>query len=71
MNVDKELFGAFAFYAGVITVKMMVMGFLTARQRFRTMTFISSEDATRPGEKVSFVRHLMKHFLYLYLDWSE
>merc|ERR1711862_972478 len=29
----------------------MVMSFLTARQRFRTMTFISSEDAKQPGAK--------------------
>eukprot|EP00092_Neocalanus_flemingeri_P008584 GFUD01009250.1.p1 GENE.GFUD01009250.1~~GFUD01009250.1.p1 ORF type:complete len:143 (-),score=35.57 GFUD01009250.1:149-577(-) len=51
MNVDKELFGAYAFYAGVVTVKMIVMAFLTARQRFRTGTFASSEDAKRPGTK--------------------
>ena len=54
MNVDKELFGAYAFYAGVVTVKMISMAFLTARQRFRTNTFISSEDAVRPGTKVGF-----------------
>eukprot|EP00090_Calanus_glacialis_P047584 TRINITY_DN994_c0_g1_i1.p1 TRINITY_DN994_c0_g1~~TRINITY_DN994_c0_g1_i1.p1 ORF type:complete len:143 (-),score=28.78 TRINITY_DN994_c0_g1_i1:90-518(-) len=51
MNVDKELFGAYAFYAGVVTVKMIVMAFFTARQRFATKTFASSEDATRPGTK--------------------
>ena len=52
MNVDKDVFGAFAFYAAVVTVKMVVMSFLTARQRFATGIFISSEDATRPGMKV-------------------
>merc|ERR1712098_999643 len=51
MNVDKEVFAAYAFYAGVVTVKMVAMSFLTARQRFATGTFISSEDATRPGMK--------------------
>merc|ERR1711892_289522 len=51
MNVEKELFGAYAFYAGVVTVKMMAMAFLTARQRFATGTFISSEDALKPGTK--------------------
>merc|ERR1712055_884315 len=35
----------------VVTVKMVVTSFLTARQRFATGTFISSEDATRPGTK--------------------
>lgn len=70
MNVDKELFGAYAFYAGVITVKMMVMGFMTARQRFRTKTFASSEDAIRPGTKVSFVISLLKYLTSYYLDWS-
>merc|ERR1712117_891852 len=51
MNVDKEVFAAYAFYAGVVTVKMVAMSFLTARQRFATGVFISSEDATRPGMK--------------------
>merc|ERR1719158_1233745 len=44
MNVDKEVFAAYAFYAAVVTVKMVAMSFLTG-------TFISSEDATRPGMK--------------------
>merc|ERR1739838_390626 len=29
--------------------KMVVMSLLTARQRFRTLTFIASEDVTDPG----------------------
>lgn len=45
MNVDKELFASFAFYAGICTVKTLVMSFFTARQRFANKTFISSEDA--------------------------
>merc|ERR1712168_850309 len=51
MNADPELFKAYAFYAAVVTVKALMMAFLTARQRFRTMTFISSEDAKQPGAK--------------------
>merc|ERR1712083_48388 len=51
MNVDEELFKAYAFYAVVVTVKFMSMAFFTARKRFATGTFISSEDATRPGTK--------------------
>jgi len=44
LSVDQGLFECYAFYAGVILAKMLVMSFLTARQRFRTGTFISSED---------------------------
>ena len=31
MNVDKELFGVFAFHAGLLAVKTLIMGPLTAR----------------------------------------
>merc|ERR1712045_581187 len=51
MKVDQELFQAYAFYAGIVTAKMLVMSFLPARQRFRTGVFISSEDAKQPGTK--------------------
>ena len=44
MNVDQDLFSAYAFYAGVVTLKMLIMSFLTARQRFANGVFISSED---------------------------
>ena len=44
MDVDQDLFSAYAFYAGVVTLKMLVMSFLTARQRFANGVFISSED---------------------------
>lgn len=50
-SLDKELFAAYAFYAGIVTLKMLIMSPLTARQRFKTNTFISSEDAVRPGTK--------------------
>ena len=52
-NVEKDLFEAYAFYTAIVTCKMILMSFLTARQRFKTMTFISSEDAKQPGTKVS------------------
>ena len=31
LNVDQELFGAFAFYSAIVVVKMLFMSFLTAR----------------------------------------
>ncbi|XP_023345026.1 microsomal glutathione S-transferase 1 isoform X2 [Eurytemora carolleeae] len=53
MNVDKELFAAFAFHAGLMAVKTLFMSFLTARQRFAKNNFISREDGkTRPGAKI-------------------
>ena len=52
MDVDKEVFEAYAFYAAVVTVKMMLMALVTARTRFKTGIFISSEDAVQPGHKV-------------------
>merc|ERR1712110_999072 len=51
LNVEKELFQAYAFYSAIVVFKMVIMSFLTARQRFKTMTFISSEDAKQPGSK--------------------
>eukprot|EP00092_Neocalanus_flemingeri_P010906 GFUD01011748.1.p1 GENE.GFUD01011748.1~~GFUD01011748.1.p1 ORF type:complete len:148 (+),score=30.97 GFUD01011748.1:34-477(+) len=48
MDVDREVFGAFAFYAAIVTGKMVIMSLLTARQRFKTMTFIASEDTDDP-----------------------
>ena len=52
LNVETDLFQAYAFYTAILVFKMMIMSFLTARQRFKTMTFISSEDAKQPGTKV-------------------
>merc|ERR1711970_1543759 len=51
LNVDEELFKTFGFYAGVVIFKMMIMALLTARQRFRTGTFISSEDIAGQEKK--------------------
>jgi len=51
LNVDLELFSAFAFYAAIVLVKMLFMSFLTARQRFGTGTFISSEDIVGQEKK--------------------
>jgi len=61
LNVDRELFGAFAFYSAVVIVKMLSMAFLTARQRFRTGSPVSPEDAAivgnaGPNEDVERVR---------------
>merc|ERR1712002_1350709 len=33
MDVEKELFAAYAFYAGIVTLKMLMMSPLTTRQR--------------------------------------
>merc|ERR1712080_184420 len=44
MDVNKDLFGVSAFYAGVVTLKMVLMSFTTARQRFKKLVFISEED---------------------------
>merc|ERR1712080_405745 len=44
LSVDQGLLECYAFYAGVILAKMVVMSLLTTRQRFRTNTFISKED---------------------------
>merc|ERR1711953_1492596 len=61
LNVDQELFGVFAFYNAVVILKMILMAFLTARQRFRTGSPVSSEDAgivgnAGPNEDVERVR---------------
>jgi len=44
MNVNQELFGAFAFHAGLMAVKTLSMSFFTARMRFKKGVFISRED---------------------------
>lgn len=44
MNVDSELFAAFAFHAGLMAVNSLTKSFLTARQRFAKGNFISRED---------------------------
>merc|ERR1712080_303720 len=51
LSVDQGLFECYAFYAGVILAKMVIMSLLTARQRFRTHTFISSEDIAGKEDK--------------------
>merc|ERR1712228_117728 len=56
MNVDQEVFQAFAFYAAIVTIKMVLMSLLTAKHRFATGTFISSEDIVgqeKKGAKVA------------------
>jgi glutathione S-transferase len=51
MEVDKDVFGAFAFFGAILTVKMILMSLMTPMQRFKTMTFISSEDVVDPDMK--------------------
>ena len=48
MDVEKELFAAYAFYAGIVTLKMLMMSPLTTKQRLKTKTFICSEDIAPP-----------------------
>jgi glutathione S-transferase len=53
MNVDKELFASYAFYAGICAVKTLGMAFLTVRQRVSNKNCISPEDsALNPGSRV-------------------
>ena len=51
MNVDQDLFSAYAFYAGVVTLKMLVMSLLTIRTRITNRVFMSSEDIKGYYEK--------------------
>merc|ERR1711934_64488 len=44
MNVDQDIFSAYAFYAGVVTLKMLVMSPITIRTRLAHGVFMSSED---------------------------
>ena len=39
--IDNEVFKAFAFYGALLAGKMMVMSFLTARQRFAKKVIMS------------------------------
>ena len=43
MNVDKEIFGAYAFYATIVILKMVFMSLLTAGQIIKVGLFSSSE----------------------------
>ena len=52
LDVDKDLFKAYAFYAGVVIMKMLMVTFFIIRQRFKNGVFISPEDALRKGTKV-------------------
>ncbi|OXA63535.1 microsomal glutathione S-transferase 1 [Folsomia candida] len=55
IDVNQEVFGAYAFYAGILLAKMMVMIPLTARQRFSKKVFTSPEDTSSvKGAKVAY-----------------
>ena len=43
MNVDSEIFGAYAFYATLMTIKMMLISFLNFGH-FNCRVFYSSPD---------------------------
>jgi len=50
-----EVFTAYAFYSGVLVVKMLLMAMLTARQRLRKKVFANPEDAGKDAKaKVKF-----------------
>ena len=51
INVEKDLFQAYAFHTAIIVTKMILMSLLTIMQRIRTKTFTSSEDAV-PGYRI-------------------
>jgi len=44
MEVSTDLFRAFAFYAGLLIVKVMIMSFLTSINRFSRKAFANPED---------------------------
>merc|ERR1711935_725752 len=52
LAIDEELFRAYAFYAGVLLVKFLLMSLLTARQRFKHGVFISAEDIAGKENKL-------------------
>ena len=53
MNVDKDLFASYAFYAGICVLKTLGMAALTVRQRLSNKNCISAEDAAlNPGSRV-------------------
>ena len=71
MNIDKDLFGAFAFYAGIVTIKMMVMSLLTIKIKLKVGVFTTPEDVSpvwkAKGYKVkllhkSFIFHFQPYF---------
>ena len=53
ISVDEEIFKSFAFYGGILALKMVLMAPLTARQRIRKGAFANPEDATMNKSKVT------------------
>ena len=51
-TTDNEVFTCFSFYAALLAAKMLIMSFLTARQRFRKHV-------------ISFDVHIELYLLYL------
>ncbi|XP_065222153.1 microsomal glutathione S-transferase 1-like [Planococcus citri] len=46
INLEDPVLRGFLFYVSVLVAKVLLMAFLTARQRFTKKVFISSEDAS-------------------------
>ncbi|XP_015585660.1 microsomal glutathione S-transferase 1 [Cephus cinctus] len=44
IEIDPQLFGVFAFWSGILILKIMSMALLTAKQRFAKKVFANSED---------------------------
>jgi len=44
LEVNDAVFQSYAFFSGILVVKMLLMSFLTARQRFSNKSFANPED---------------------------
>lgn len=53
MEMNKELVKSLAFYGALLAGKVLVMAFLTARQRFAKKAFANPEDAISTKGKVT------------------
>ncbi|ALC48562.1 Mgstl [Drosophila busckii] len=54
LTLANPVFKSYAFWSGVLVLKMFVMSLLTAIQRFKTKTFANPEDLMSPKLKVKF-----------------
>ncbi|XP_067640989.1 microsomal glutathione S-transferase 1 [Eurosta solidaginis] len=54
ITLDNEVFSAYAFWAGVLVIKMLLLSILTAIQRIKTKTFANPEDLMSKHQKVKF-----------------
>ncbi|XP_043658773.1 microsomal glutathione S-transferase 1 isoform X1 [Drosophila teissieri] len=54
LSLANPVFKSFAFWVGVLVIKMLAMSLLTGLQRFKTKTFANPEDLLSPKLKVKF-----------------